>query len=170
MRSERGDASDPLLLVIYDLDGFKLYNDTFGHPAGDVLLARLAARLGEVVAPVGSCYRLGGDEFCALADVQAGEAEEFLHTTATALSDQGEGFVVTSSFGAVFVPEEATAPRDALRLADQRLYAQKRARAGRGSPHGLVLQVLYEREPALRQHVDGVVEWAGAVGSGARHA
>jgi diguanylate cyclase (GGDEF)-like protein len=161
---ERADASDPLLLVIYDLDGFKLYNDTFGHPAGDVLLARLAARLAEAVGPVGSCYRLGGDEFCALADVQAGEAEEFLHTTASALSDQGEAFVVTSSFGAVFIPEEATAPRDALRLADQRLYAQKRARAGRGSPHELLLQALYERQPALRQHVDGVVEWAGAVG------
>ena len=45
-------------LAFFDLDGFKEYNDTFGHPAGDALLQRLAAALGG--------YRLGGDEFCLL--------------------------------------------------------------------------------------------------------
>lgn len=56
---------DAHLLVIFDLNGFKDYNDTFGHPAGDALLARLAAKLEEATAPVGRAYRLGGDEFCA---------------------------------------------------------------------------------------------------------
>ena len=41
----RTTADDPLLLVLFDLDGFKLYNDTFGHPAGDSLLVRLGAAL-----------------------------------------------------------------------------------------------------------------------------
>ena len=45
-------------LAFFDLDGFKEYNDTFGHAAGDALLQRLAAALGG--------YRLGGDEFCLL--------------------------------------------------------------------------------------------------------
>src|SRR5256885_16279346 len=55
------------VLVLFDLDGFKGYNDTFGHPAGDALLARLGRALSEAVASHGNAYRLGGDEFCILA-------------------------------------------------------------------------------------------------------
>ena len=52
------------LLVILDLDGFKSYNDTFGHPAGDALLCRLALRLTKALPPSALAYRIGGDEFC----------------------------------------------------------------------------------------------------------
>ena len=55
-------------LVFFDLNGFKRYNDTFGHPAGDALLGRLGARLQAVAAEQGGAYRLGGDEFCLLLD------------------------------------------------------------------------------------------------------
>jgi two-component system cell cycle response regulator len=162
---EDGTAAEPRLLAIFDLDGFKLYNDAFGHPAGDALLARLAARLDVVAEPFGSSYRLGGDEFCVLADAPAVEAEAFLAATVTALSEEGEGFFVTSSFGAVSLPEEAVTSSDALRIADQRLYAQKRERSGRGYPHEMLLQALYEREPGLRLHVQSVAETARAVGA-----
>jgi two-component system cell cycle response regulator len=159
-----GEESGPRLLAVFDLDGFKFYNDTFGHPAGDVLLARLAANLARVVEPVGSSYRLGGDEFCVLAAGANEETGTFLDAAAAALGAEGEGFRVTSSFGAVFLPEEATTPSEALRLADQRLYAQKRRRAERGHPHEMLLQALYEREPDLRPHVQGVANTACAVG------
>jgi diguanylate cyclase (GGDEF)-like protein len=159
-----GRASEPRLLVLFDLDGFKRYNDSFGHPAGDVLLARLAARLAAAVGEAGSCYRLGGDEFCVLARVRADVAEAFLDATATALSERGEGFAVTSSFGAVLLPDETTAAAEALRLADHRLYAQKRARAERGRPHEMLLQALYELEPGQRLHVQSVADCACAVG------
>ena len=56
----------PHLLTLFDLDGFKSYNDAFGHPAGDELLARLGRNLDGAVAPWGRAYRLGGDEFCAV--------------------------------------------------------------------------------------------------------
>ncbi len=158
-----GPEAPPQLLAIYDLDGFKLYNDTFGHPAGDALLARLAGALEEVVAPVGSSYRLGGDEFCVLADVPD-DLDAFLRATADALAASGEGFSVTSSQGGVLFPEEVDTPTDVLRLADQRLYIQKRERSGRRTPHEMVLQALYERSPALRDHVGEVVETATVVG------
>ncbi|HZQ66207.1 MAG TPA: HD domain-containing phosphohydrolase [Gaiellaceae bacterium] len=159
-----GDAAEPRILAVFDLDGFKRYNDTFGHPAGDALLTRLAASLASVCEPVGTSYRLGGDEFCVLAAVHGEDAETFLDATARALADEGEAFTVTSSFGAVFLPEETVVPNEALRLADQRLYAQKRERAERGNPHEMLLQALYEREPDLRPHVQGVAAMACAVG------
>jgi diguanylate cyclase (GGDEF)-like protein len=159
-----GAAAEARLLVIFDLDGFKRYNDAFGHPAGDVLLARLASRLAEVAGSAGSSYRLGGDEFCVLASASNGDVGELLDQMTVALSDEGEGFVVTSSFGAVFVPDEATTASEALHVADQRLYTQKRRRSERWNPQDMLLQALYEREPDLRDHVQTVADMAWAVG------
>jgi diguanylate cyclase (GGDEF)-like protein len=149
---------------MYDLDGFKGYNDAFGHPAGDVLLTRLAASLGKVAAPYGAAYRLGGDEFCVLGSVPVGDEDAFLESTVRALSEDGHGFAITSSIGSVFLPEEALDPREALRVADQRLYVHKRRHAGRSTQHEMLLQALYEREPDLREHVGDVVDSASAVG------
>jgi diguanylate cyclase (GGDEF)-like protein len=159
-----GERAEPKLLVIYDLDGFKLYNDTFGHPAGDALLTRLAGALAKTVEPYGACYRLGGDEFCVLAAVAAGQEQAFLEETVSALAESGVGFEVTSSFGAVRLPFEASTSTEALRVADQRLYAQKRERSGRREPHEMLLQALFERSPGLRDHVGEVVHRAVLIG------
>ncbi len=61
-------AERPACLALYDLDGFKSYNDTFGHPAGDSLLTRLGSALDAAVEAHGRAYRIGGDEFCVLTD------------------------------------------------------------------------------------------------------
>ena len=61
-------APRPATLLFFDLNGFKRYNDTYGHAAGDALLVRLGVALSAVVGDQGSAYRLGGDEFCALLD------------------------------------------------------------------------------------------------------
>jgi diguanylate cyclase (GGDEF)-like protein len=150
-------VDDPHVLVLYDLNGFKRFNDLFGHPAGDALLARLAAKLTDVVDTGGMCYRLGGDEFCVLARVPEGDLEAFLDATSVALSEAGDGFEVTTSLGCVFLPEEATDSDRAMQIADQRLYARKHhSLIERGQPHGVLLQALYEREPDLRRHVGRV--------------
>jgi diguanylate cyclase (GGDEF)-like protein len=149
------------LLVIYDLDGFKGYNDTFGHPAGDALLGRLGRKLEATVAGHGQAYRLGGDEFCLLAEVDGGQIGELLEQTIVALTESGEGFEIGCSFGAVVLPEEAEHPEGALRLADERLYGQKHGkRTERDRPHELLLAALYEREPGLHTHLQGVVDLA----------
>lgn len=160
-----GSAGDPHVLVLYDLNGFKRFNDLFGHPAGDSLLARLAAKLAEVVSPAGTCYRLGGDEFCVLARVPEGELEAFLAATEVALSEVGDGFEVTTALGCVFLPEEANEGERAIQIADQRLYARKHhSLIERGQPHGVLLQALYEREPDLRSHVTSVASLSVALG------
>jgi len=57
------EGDEALGVGMFDLDGFKAYNDTFGHPAGDALLARLGARLIAALDGRGNAYRTGGDEF-----------------------------------------------------------------------------------------------------------
>jgi two-component system cell cycle response regulator len=153
------------LLMLFDLDGFKGYNDSFGHPAGDALLARLGAKLNSVPGTKGAAYRLGGDEFCLTAFVDPGDAEPLIDRACAALSERGEGFEVSSSFGAVLLPDEATTPSDALRLADERLYAQKHSRGAEAdrTMHAL-LEALAEREPELQTHLDGVASLAVETG------
>jgi diguanylate cyclase (GGDEF)-like protein len=160
-----GARSEPRILILFDLDGFKHYNDTFGHMAGDALLVHLGAKLAAVAAPHGSSYRLGGDEFCVLARIPKLGPVTLLDETAAALTEVGEGFSVGTSFGAVFLPEEASEPGEALSVADQRLYAQKHASGlSRSQLHEALLQALYEREPNLRGHVKDVTELALEVG------
>jgi len=91
------ESAPPTLLMIFDLDGFKSYNDSFGHPAGDALLARLGAKLAAVPGEDGAVYRLGGDEFCLIAPVSQGEAEPLIDRACAALSEHGEGFGAGSS-------------------------------------------------------------------------
>jgi two-component system cell cycle response regulator len=166
---EIDDASleHPRALVLFDLDGFKRYNDSFGHPAGDSLLARLGRNLAVAVEPWGQAYRLGGDEFCALVTVDRDGIDRVLEVTSAALTEHGRGFVVGASNGLVFLPSEARDPSVAMQIADQRLYGNKGAR--RRSSVGqqtrdVLLQVLHERQPALHQHLHEVAEMAVAVG------
>ncbi|HWH95198.1 MAG TPA: diguanylate cyclase [Baekduia sp.] len=153
-------------LVFFDLDGFKSYNDNFGHGAGDALLVRLARALAASVDGIGEAYRLGGDEFCVLFDREAHRDGADVARAATALSEDGEGFAITSSYGLVALPHEADTPSRALQLADERMYGHKGSRRGSPSRQGrdLLLQVLREREPALEEHVDDVGTLALAVG------
>jgi diguanylate cyclase (GGDEF)-like protein len=161
-RTARGARASVLLL--FDLDGFKNYNDTFGHLAGDALLTRLGHALARAVAGHGRAYRLGGDEFCVLADDRERGRLEIAATAA--LSEHGDGFAVTASYGVVAIPDEATVAEQAMRLADQRMYAHKssaRLSAGRQSTD-VLLRALAERHPDLEGHLDGVSRLAAAVG------
>lgn len=151
----------PWILLLFDLDGFKRYNDSFGHPAGDALLNRLGARLGAVPPPDGAAYRLGGDEFCLLAPASIIPAAELIDAAVEALSEQSEGFAIGTSFGAVFIPVDATEPSEALSEADARLYAHKHQKSAlRDRPHEALLQALYERDPELKGHTNNVAALA----------
>jgi diguanylate cyclase (GGDEF)-like protein len=131
-------GAGPAVLAIYDLDGFKGYNDTFGHPAGDALLVRLGRALQTTLAKRGDGYRLGGDEFCVLLPGELDAALPVLDAVSGALCERGEGFSVTSTWGAVNLPEEGSTAEEALRIADQRMYARKQARCAQAA-----------RQPAL---------------------
>jgi diguanylate cyclase (GGDEF)-like protein len=158
-------SAEPFTLTIFDLNGFKHYNDTFGHAAGDALLVRLGHALAAAVAPFDArAFRQGGDEFCVVA--AAGQREMIELAACAALSEIGDGFEITAAFGSATVPLEACDAGEALRRADEAMYAQKHAQrttAGR-EISDVLLQALSERHPELGGHMGGVAELAAQVG------
>ncbi|HEY1508209.1 MAG TPA: HD domain-containing phosphohydrolase [Solirubrobacteraceae bacterium] len=161
-----GEDSDAAVLVMFDLNGFKVYNDRFGHLAGDTLLSHLGRRLSAAVGSAGSAYRPGGDEFCVLLRGDVARADVHIAAARAALSADGEGFAVSASHGVVAIPLEAQTPTIAMRLADDRMYAEKGGR--RGSPteqtHGVLLELLRERQPTLHERLREVGRLSVLVG------
>jgi two-component system cell cycle response regulator len=155
----------PVLFAIFDLDGLKIYNDTYGHPAGDALLARLGAKLANAIGPAGQAYRLGGDEFCILLSGDPPQRAQGLAAATAALTDQGESFTIGSCYGSVLVPAEAQNTTEAMRCADRRLYTAKagRSSAPASQAREALRQILLESEPALDDHHDVVSRLAHAV-------
>ncbi|HWT95529.1 MAG TPA: diguanylate cyclase, partial [Solirubrobacteraceae bacterium] len=154
-------------VALFDLDGFKTYNDAYGHPAGDALLSALGARLAEATDGHGRAYRLGGDEFCVLVTASGVDHALVLDRALDALRQEGDGFSVGASYGTVRVPEEAAKPEDALQLADTRMYAQKESRRSstRRQSRDLLLQLLHEQQPDLEEHSGDVGDLVAAVGT-----
>jgi two-component system, cell cycle response regulator len=146
-------------LMLYDLNGFKRYNDTFGHPAGDALLARLSDKLRTVVAPYGTAYRMGGDEFCVLLRDCAEQIDALTDASVAALSERGPGFSIGAAHGVVSIPPELDDPAALMQLADQRLYRRKEETREASAVHQLrdvLLQAFQERHPDLQEHQRGV--------------
>jgi diguanylate cyclase (GGDEF)-like protein len=163
---ERATLAQPITLIFLDLDGFKLYNDIFGHAAGDNLLSRLAVKLTKTVGKHGTAYRMGGDEFCVLLQGDVTANRRLMGAIARSLSEQGEGFVITVSQGFVVLPVEATDVREALTLADARMYRQKNGRPGSVMTQtaDVISRIVSEREPDLHDHVMGVTALVRTLG------
>lgn len=115
----------PVLLLMLDLDNFKLYNDRHGHPAGD----RVLRAVGAAIAAVGGAgYRYGGDEFAVIVpngtSVEASEIIERLAAGIASILPSGET-PLTASIGAAWSPD-ATSTKDAfVAAADEELYRAK---------------------------------------------
>ena len=138
---------------VFDLDGFKAYNDSFGHPAGDALLTRTARLLQSQCGPGDAAFRMGGDEFFMI----AGRSESLL-AAQQAVGDRGEGFEITASLGIAVIPKEAADATSAIAVADERMYGTKRARSGSldHQVSGVLTRALAERDGPLNGHSDHV--------------
>jgi two-component system cell cycle response regulator len=160
-------AERPVLLVLFDLDGFKVYNDTFGHIAGDSLLIEVAGGLHEALGERGRAYRIGGDEFCALlSPARDLSPERICVELAGAMARHGEGFSVTASYGCALAPADGRDTTALLRRADDEMYARKgRRRPGTESQvQDALIAALSARDPELGSQAASVAALAAALG------
>ncbi len=119
-------------LLFFDLDNFKVVNDSLGHPVGDQLLKAVAAQLGLVVRQTDNLSRLGGDEFTLLV-VGAGHhqassvAEHVIQALHHPFTIDGHELSIGASIGIALFPEDGDNVDKLLRSADSALYAAKAA-------------------------------------------
>ena len=133
-------GTDAFALLMLDLDGFKSFNDSSGHPAGDRLLRRVADALSAHVRPADRVFRYGGDEFAVLLpNVLRTEGREIADRLVAAVDEIGsreDGPHVTVSIGVATCPADGTSKDELVMLADAELYLEKAARRKAGAATG----------------------------------
>ncbi len=128
-------SSEPVSLLLLDLDRFKEVNDTLGHHAGDRLLQEISARFRNSVRASDTVARLGGDEFAVLlpgasAESAAVAAGKLLAALDRPVMLDGHELAVGASVGIAACPDHGLDADTLLRRADIAMYAAKRARGG----------------------------------------
>ncbi|MGH8751439.1 MAG: EAL domain-containing protein [Burkholderiales bacterium] len=131
VEAERRNST--LGLLFFDLDEFKLINDTYGHRAGDAILIRVAGEIGAQVRRNEVFCRLGGDEFAVLIpDAREDEllvvAERMVHAIAQiTFHVEGHNLRLSTSLGIAVFPDHAASPEDLVAHADAAMYQAKEA-------------------------------------------
>ena len=123
----------PLSLVLFDIDHFKVINDTMGHLAGDLTLRELADRLRTKVCKDDLLARYGGEEFAAvLTEADRAAAAELAEQLRRTIEErqfnfEGRRYSVTISLGVASIQgDESPYPQELIRRADECLYRAKR--------------------------------------------
>lgn len=118
----------PCTVLMVDVDHFKQFNDTYGHPAGDAVLTRVAAILRESIRSIDVAGRYGGEEFLlVLAETTMTGALEVAERIRTKLSSEiFDGGKITISVGAAEFPEGGRSAEALIMSADLALYQAKK--------------------------------------------
>jgi len=131
------EIGDPFSILMMDLDSFKAFNDTYGHPAGDALLQTVAKAIVTATRQNDQAYRYGGDEFALLligasrshAEEVAARVRSAVRETVLGSAVGGFGVHVTASVGAAHWPADGRSKAALVEAADAALYRSKRGRS-----------------------------------------
>jgi diguanylate cyclase (GGDEF)-like protein len=162
------ELSDPgregdLSLVLFDIDDFKLVNDTYGHPAGDAALRGLARAVLRVARADDRLFRIGGDEFALIVHGDTRCAARIMRRVRSASEDL-RGIALTVSGGIAPAPADAD-PETLVARADSLLLEAKR----RG-PGSLTRDATPYRFPSLTRPVLPPLPSMLSLMKGRRHA
>lgn len=145
------------MLVVFELEGLQASYDALGNAAGDVLVSRIARRLGDLVTPLdGAVYRIDPIRFAVLVPADGRTSGEILLAASTPLQGEEAGdHLIGRSYGEVSIPDDAGDPELALQIAGQRVAAnrQRQQRSARRQAHAVLMAVLDARRPELRAHL-----------------
>jgi len=131
---ERAAAErDSFALLVFDLDGFKLLNDTYGHLRGNDALRGIAGRLPALLPKASSSARMGGDEFVVMLPRHSGtDAAEVAVRIQSAVEEVGFELVgnrrLSASWGVSVFGEDGQTPETLVSEADRRMYEHKRSK------------------------------------------
>jgi diguanylate cyclase (GGDEF)-like protein len=119
----------PLAFVMLDVDHFKVFNDTHGHPQADTVLQALADVIAGCVRTTDTAYRYGGEEFCILLrETSAQDGMLFAERVRQRITQRfasGASAGVTASFGVAGFSPDAPTPRALIEAADAAMYESK---------------------------------------------
>ncbi|WP_167854728.1 GGDEF domain-containing protein [Mangrovimicrobium sediminis] len=123
-------TGERLVLVMIDLNRFKPINDCYGHQTGDLILTTVAQRLRNLVRRADTVARLGGDEFAILVHSRDadGIAARISRTIGAPVAADGQRLSVGCSTGVAVCPDDSLEAGELLRIADERMYVDKRRR------------------------------------------
>jgi diguanylate cyclase (GGDEF)-like protein len=121
-------GGESAVLLLFDLNGFKGYNDAFGHPAGDEVLQRIAEIMRGSTRKGDCCARYGGEEFViVLPNTAIADALDTAeHIRARVAAKKFNGRKITLSIGVASFPEDADDAETIIAVADEALYQAKR--------------------------------------------
>jgi diguanylate cyclase (GGDEF)-like protein len=147
MEMERsGRYNTPLTLLLMDIDHFKKFNDTYGHPVGDLVLQMVAKALQGSIRNTDYCARYGGEEFVVVL-IQADEAQarilaERIRKSVESLQIQNEDKIlrVTVSIGSATFPYDGGTKQEIIDNADKAMYFSKQNGRNRVSFYSSVRQ------------------------------
>jgi diguanylate cyclase (GGDEF)-like protein len=123
--------SDPVSLLLTDIDYFKKVNDTYGHPVGDVVLKDVSKTIRETIRNIDVAARYGGEEFAVILPGAGGEGAKIIAerlrkaVLAKTFYADGKSFAVTMSVGVATSPADAANKEELIEKADQALYHAK---------------------------------------------
>jgi len=131
-RAERHELNVSIAMI--DIDYFKHYNDTHGHPAGDIVLKKIAQLLHDNIRRIDVAARYGGEEFALILVESDKQAASFVANKIKNLIEQHQfsfeetqpNGKLTISMGVATFPQDGTTPEDLVELADKRLYCAKK--------------------------------------------
>jgi diguanylate cyclase (GGDEF)-like protein len=150
-------------ILFFDLDRFKNVNDSWGHAAGDELLAQVATRVRDAVRPGDTPARLGGDEFAVLLEnTSAEEAERAAQRLSEALEStfvvEGREAKLHASIGIAVTGRHAESAEELIRNADIAMYAAKSDESRRWIVYEPMLHTRMRRQRRLALELESAVE------------